>query len=143
MSKENVIAVVCADKHMHKSNSNFRVKLEEALGTDDIYTIGFPGADRLVSEDTENTRKGLEAIEYFIAENMKALANNGATHVKKVVVAHSNCAGYPVSDNEHVESVKKLSEKFTDDLDLTVGFTPYMAYRVDENDDNTWVIERV
>ena len=139
---QKCIAVLCVDHRMHKSTSDFRAKLEEALGTDNIYTICYPGADKLITETCEYAKEGLSAISHIVEQTKNVLTEHGHEHVLKVVVAHATCAGYPVSDKEHIASVRKLADHLTETLDLDVGFTPFMAYKVDSNDDLRWVVEK-
>ena len=52
-----------------------------------------------------------------------------AKNIKKIaLVGHCDCAGHPVSDEQHMLDVCKATEKLQDALPETVTVMPFLAY---------------
>lgn len=85
--------------------------IKEKYGTDYVDMITVAGPDGTLAEGT-NTAV-IENIFKRVGISIKA---HGSTEI--IIAGHADCAGHPVSKEEHIRSIRKavdlLHEKFTD-----------------------------
>lgn len=101
MSTEHTNAVVfmCSDGRLHHGKVNSAETIREYLSVDYTYLIAIPGPDGILTRGS--------AAEQEAASSQFNLLKEAKSPVVVAVVGHCNCAGNPVSDDEHRNDIKE------------------------------------
>jgi hypothetical protein len=126
------VALVCADWRLHHEKTHFNRQLARALGVEGVDLIAVPGPDGLLlGERNAEWRTALDQVKLLVGAHAP---------VALAVVAHQRCAGHPVSDDDHVEDVRKTAQA----LKTETGFAgPVSALVAEYHSDLNWTVKPV
>lgn len=92
MSHSVAVGLVCADARLHRAEVRITERAAELLGVDDVYLIAKPGPNGVHTKPASHLDALVDDFTLLInAKNPSVL----------VVMGHQNCAGHPVSNEEH------------------------------------------
>lgn len=112
------VVLACMDCRLHPEEQRFHSQLKETLGVDHLYVVTTAGPDGKILADDHHCRSHVENI-------MVAIEAKGAEIVG--VVAHYDCAGHPVSNEQHEHDVVKAAEIFAGKLRFDGPVVPLIA----------------
>ena len=128
---KNAIAFVCSDGRLHHGEVNLCEKIRTLLEVDFVYIIAVPGPDGVLKKDSSAWCK--TAREEF------ELLNEAKHPIKVAIVGHCDCAGHPVSDEEHEKDVAGCVETIK-----SWGFGgEILGLLAEHNSDTNWPMKKV
>lgn len=135
MSENHKVAVVmtCMDCRLHRPEAEHYKQLCELLEVDDCYIETEAGPDGAVLNDTDRCCGAVQNL-VIIKE---------AKHPDVMAIcAHYDCAGHPVSDEEHDRDVLAAAEQLSQEVFGEGGkVVPLVAYESGEAKP-TWLIKK-
>lgn len=120
MSQERKVAValVCMDKRLHTPEAELVPQLQKLLNVDDVYVLTTAGpAGRMLAAGhhaqalSEDTQLIIDA--------------KGASVV--ALCEHYDCAGHPVSDDQHDQDAARAAEHFKQQINFAGDVVPLVA----------------
>lgn len=96
---ENGIAFVCCDGRLHHGEVNAVEALRQELGVDFVYPLSVPGPNGVLLRGAECEKDALYK-QFSVLLNLK---NPSVV----AIAGHYNCAGNPVSNEEHDSDVRE------------------------------------
>ncbi len=131
--KSPVIAVACVDNRLHQPS--IVPQLEVLLDSNSIYLETMPGPEGCIlgrKDDPQNYH-----FTSLLSDLTLLLEAKDITTV--ALVGHCDCAGHPVSDEQHRLDVLTATKKLQAALPNTVSVIPLLAYPPD--DTGPWKVQ--
>jgi hypothetical protein len=95
---KNAIAFVCSDGRLHHGGVNINEKIRQLLDVDYVYVIAIPGPDGILAKrDSPWCVTACEQFDLLLKVKSPVIVG---------VVGHTDCAGNPVSDNQHKHDIQ-------------------------------------
>jgi carbonic anhydrase len=113
------IAVTCVDCRLHAET--IVPQLATLMNVDHVYVRTTAGPEARLLAPAPNSH-----LDSIIADLTLLIEAKAATVV--AVVGHCDCAGHPVSDEEHASDVVKAADTLRLALPKTVTVIPLLAY---------------
>lgn len=127
--------MMCMDCRLHHPAAQQHAQICEILGVDDIYIDTEAGPDGAVLHDTDRCCAALKNL--IIIKEAK-LPDAYA------IVAHYDCAGHAVSNEQHDQDVVAAAEKLSLEIFAEAGrIVPLIAYPNEGASGPTWLIKKV
>ena len=134
MSQENHtvgIAVTCVDARLHKET--ITPQLRDHLGVDSVYVWTTAGPEARIMADNHHLAALMDDLELLIAaKDAKVIG----------VVGHCDCAGHPVSDEQHVKDVVRSVAILQERLP-NLNIVPLLAHPPQEEMVSVWEIRKI
>ncbi len=131
--KKIAVGVFCADWRLHQEGVHINNQVKKLLGVDGVDVIAIPGPDGVCALEQYDIERGLlkKWLELLIgAHKPVALA----------FVAHYNCAGHPVSGEEHDAHSQQMMEYYAQELDFKGDMVAYCAVNKSDSD---WELKEI
>jgi carbonic anhydrase len=126
MSKGIILG--CVDPRLH----GVLPEAAALMGVEKVYIHRVPGPDGvLVRPELEDERKGALAS----LRRLHGVANANAF----ALIAHTDCAGHQVSDDEHREHTREAARKFREEINAEVPVHALVMVRGESDDE--WSFE--
>ena len=137
MSEKNipVFAITCVDNRLHEPS--IVPKLREILESDSVYLETMPGPEGCIlgrQDDPQNYH--LKALLSDLALLIEA---KGISTV--ALIGHCDCAGHPVSDEQHKTDICTAATKLHTELPESITIIPLLAHPPEQA--GPWQIERL
>ena len=132
-SKKIAVGVFCADWRLHQDSVQIENKVKELLAVDAVDVLATAGPEGVVKNPSRAIEK--EAL----ANNIKVLIG-AHKPVALAFVAHQQCAGHPVSDEQHEADVAAMVQEYKDTLDFNGEIVGLVATYTN---DNEWGLKEV
>lgn len=131
--KRLAIGVFCADWRLHQEGVHINNAVCKALGVDGVDVIAIPGPDRVCAVDDYAVERDQ------LAKWLDLLV--GAHHpVAIAFVAHYNCAGHPVDDEQHDRDIETMLREYKELLEFDGEMVAYCATRKSDTD---WPLKEI
>lgn len=131
--KKIAVGVFCSDWRLHQEGVHINNAVAKYLGVDGVDVIALPGPDGVCVVDSRQVEQGI------VADWLKVLVG-AHKPVALVFMPHYNCAGHPVSDEEHDKGAQEMLEYYQ----KATGFTgEYVALNAVFHDDTNWTIKEI
>lgn len=130
------IAIACVDARLH--DPSIVPQIEELLGSDSVYLETMPGPEVCVlgrKDDPDGNH-----FSALISDLQLLIEAKGVNDI--AIIGHCDCAGHPVSDEQHVIDVQQAAEKLRGALPTAVTVHPLLAYPP-ERSGGVWSVERL
>ena len=127
------VVVTCMDCRLHRPEADHYTQLCKALGVDDIYIETEAGPDGAICQDGERC---LGAIQNLVIIKEAKQPDIFA------VVAHYDCAGHPVDNEEHDQDVVAAADRVSEKVHGEPGkVAALVAYPNESEEGPTWLIK--
>ena len=136
MAKKVAIAFMCCDARLHCRGVEAVQDVSDHIGYP-VYPLTTPGPDRAIVHGTPQEKEG-DRIR--LMHLWHALEENGAEIVAVGSVSHGNCAGHPVSDDEHRKCTSEASKALRDDWGIGEEIFGLFESHIS---DSEWQLEEV
>lgn len=131
--KKLAIGVFCADWRLHQEGVHINNAVCKALGVDGVDVIAIPGPDKVCAvDDYVLERDQLVKWLDLLVDAHKSVAI--------AFVAHYNCAGHPVEDEQHDKDVEQMLHWYKETLDFPGEMVAYCATRKTDTD---WPLKEI
>lgn len=131
--KRIAIGVFCADWRLHQEGVHINNVLCKNLGVDGVDVISIPGPDKICAFEEY-------AIEKELLAKWLDLLIDAHKPVAIAFIAHYNCAGHPVEDEQHDKDVERMLRGFKEILDFDGDMVAFCAtYK----DDANWPLKEI
>ncbi len=131
--KKLAIGVFCADWRLHQEGVHINDKVCKLLDVDGVDVIAIPGPDKVCAVE-----------EYAIERDMLVKWLDllvGAHHpVAIAFVAHYNCAGHPVTPEQHDQDVEAMLHWYKETLDFQGDM---VALSATYENDKSWPLKEI
>lgn len=124
------IVVACVDCRLHPEEQRLHTQCKEVLDADQVFVRTSAGPDGRILARDHHLQSCVEDIQLLIDAK-------GATVVG--VVAHYDCAGHPVSNEQHDTDVVEAAKILQSSLNFEGDVVPLMA--VPEG--SRWIVKQV
>lgn len=131
--KKLAIGVFCADWRLHQEGVHINNAVCKKLGVDGVDVIAVPGPDRVCAVDDY-------AIERDQLVKWIDLLVNAHHSAAIAFVAHYNCAGHPVTDEQHDKDIETMLRWYKETLDFHGEMVAYCATR---ETDTKWPLKEI
>jgi hypothetical protein len=133
--KKIATVITCMDCRLHRPDADQYGQLCEILEVDDCYIDTEAGPDGAVLNDTDRccaTVQNLVIIKE--AKNPDVMA----------IVAHYDCAGHSVSDQQHDTDVLAAADKLSTEIFGEIGkIVPLIAYQNTGAEGPAWLLKKL
>lgn len=133
--KKIAAVVTCMDCRLHRPDAEQYRQLCEVLGVDDCYVETEAGPDGAVLNDTERCCAAVRNL---------VIIKEAKQPDVMAIVAHYDCAGHPVTNEEHDRDVVAAAEKLSQEIFGESGkVVPLVAYPSDAEEGPTWLLKHM
>ncbi len=131
MSHSIAVGLICSDARLHRPEVRITERAAELLGIDHIYLIAKPGPNGVHKKPQAHFEALIDDFVLLIgAKNPSVL----------IIMGHQNCAGHPVSDDEHDLDASEVAQL----VKARTGFTgSVMALVATYASDAEWGLKEV
>lgn len=134
MSSQTIAVVLtCMDDRLHDPDAQIIQQLKKLLGVERVFVRTVAGPDGKI-------KQGGFGLDDIVADTQLIIDAKGASIVG--VLPHCDCAGHPVSDEDHERDAIDAANVLLDALEFDGSVVPLIA-RQSTGVGPTWVIERL
>lgn len=131
--KKIAVGVFCADWRLHQEGVHINEQVRKHLGVDAVDVIAFPGPDGVCASVVRDSERGI------LTDWLKLLIG-AHKPVALAFIPHYNCAGHPVSEEEHDTGSEEMLKHYKN----ATGFKGEMvALCATYDHDKSWPLKEV